>query len=239
MKENILVSINNLEIGYDKLKVVTGVSFEIKKNEIVALLGANGAGKSTILNAISGILHPEKGDIYFEDRDITNLSPDEIVKLGLVQVPEQRHLFSKMSIQENLEMGAFISRARIKKEETIQKVFKLFPILKERRKQIAETLSGGEQQMLAIARSLMVVPKLLMLDEPSLGLAPILLDILFETIVNINKEGVTILLVEQNVNRSLSIANYGYILENGKIALRDKSANLLNNIHVKEAYLSM
>jgi len=239
MKNSILLSLANVEASYGEIKVLNGVDLEIREGQIVALLGANGAGKSTILNTISGLLRPQKGHIYFIAKDITSLPSYEIVGRGLVQVPEGKELFPRMSVQENLELGAYSPRARKKINKTIEKAFKLFPILRERARQTAQTLSGGEQQMLAIARSLMTLPKLLMLDEPSLGLAPRILDTLFETITQINKEGVTILLVEQNVYRSLEISNYAYILEEGKIALQGESDSLSNNKHVKKTYLSM
>ena len=234
-----ILKVSNIEVSYGEVNILKGINLEVQEGKIVALLGSNGMGKSTTLNTISGLIHPKKGNIYFMNEDITFFDPHKIVDMGLIQVPEARHLFPSMTVLENLELGAYSLRARTKVDDMMEKVFKLFPIFKKRTKQMAQTLSGGEQQMLAIARALISSPKLLMLDEPSLGLAPKILDILFNTIVEINKEGIAILLVEQNVYRSLEIAEYGYVLDQGKIKLQDKSQALLDNEEVKKAYIGI
>jgi len=234
-----LLEVHNIEVSFGEVNILKGVNLEVQEGKIVALLGSNGMGKSTTLNAISGLIHPKKGNIYFMNEDITFLDPYKIVNMGLIHVPEARHLFPSMTVLENLELGAYSLRARTKVDEMMEKVFKFFPVLKKRTKQMAQTLSGGEQQMLAIARSLLSLPKLLILDEPSLGLAPKILDILFDIIIEINKEGITILLVEQNVYRSLEIAEYGYVLDQGKIKIQGKSCDLLDNEEVRKAYLGI
>jgi len=234
-----LLEVHNIEVSFGEVNILKGVNLEVQEGKIVALLGSNGMGKSTTLNAISGLIHPKKGNIYFMNEDITFLDPYKIVNMGLIHVSEARHLFPSMTVLENLELGAYSLRARTKVDETMEKVFKFFPVLGKRTKQMAQTLSGGEQQMLAIARSLLSLPKLLILDEPSLGLAPKILDILFDIIIEINKEGITILLVEQNVYRSLEIAEYGYVLDQGKIKIQGKSCDLLDNEEVRKAYLGI
>jgi len=234
-----LLEVHNIEVSFGEVNILKGVNLEVQEGKIVALLGSNGMGKSTTLNAISGLIHPKKGNIYFMNEDITFLDPYKIVNMGLIHVPEARHLFPSMTVLENLELGAYSLRARTKVDEMMEKVFKFFPVLGKRTKQMAQTLSGGEQQMLAIARSLLSLPKLLILDEPSLGLAPKILDILFDIIIEINKEGITILLVEQNVYRSLEIAEYGYVLDQGKIKIQGKSCDLLDNEEVRKAYLGI
>lgn len=234
-----LLEVHNIEVSFGEVNILKGVNLEVQEGKIVALLGSNGMGKSTTLNAISGLIHPKKGNIYFMNEDITFLDPYKIVEMGLIHVPEARHLFPSMTVLENLELGAYSLRARTKVDEMMEKVFKFFPFLEKRTKQMAQTLSGGEQQMLAIARSLLSLPKLLILDEPSLGLAPKILDILFDIIIEINKEGITILLVEQNVYRSLEIAEYGYVLDQGKIKIQGKSYDLLDNEEVRKTYLGM
>lgn len=236
---NILLKLENINIHYGDVQALRNVSIGIKKGEIVSIIGSNGAGKSTTLNTISGVLQCSSGTIEFLGRRIENLSPHQIVELGLVQIPEARLLFPYMTVLENLELGAFTPTARKEKEENLKLVFGLFPILKERNYQLAGTLSGGEQQMVAIARGLMARPKLLMLDEPSLGLAPLLVKQIFETIKEINAHEITVLLVEQNVFHSLSLADRAYVLENGGIVLEGEGKELLNNPQVKEAYLGI
>ena len=234
-----MLKLNAVSAHYGDVQALRGVSFVIKEGEIVSIIGSNGAGKSTTLNTISGILRASSGTIEFLGRRIENLYPHQIVDQGVVQIPEGRLLFPYMSVLENLELGAFNDKARKAKEENIKIVFSLFPILQERMTQLGGTLSGGEQQMLAIARGLMAMPKLLMLDEPSLGLAPLLVRQVFETVKAINGQGITVLLVEQNVFHCLSTAVRGYVLENGSVVLEGGGKELLNNPQVREAYLGI
>ncbi len=232
-----LLRVKDLFVYYGNVEALHGVNLEVDEGEIVAILGANGAGKSTTLMTISGLVSPEKGQIFYRDTQINKLQGHEVVKLGIAQVPEGRRVFSTLTVQENLNLGAFTITDKDKVQKTREWVFELFPRLKERREQLAGTLSGGEQQMLAIARGLMPSPKLLLLDEPSLGLAPILVKSIFETIREINESGVTILLVEQNARAALKLANRGYVMEVGNISLEDSSQNLLKNPEVRKAYL--
>lgn len=211
----------------------------MNRGEIVALIGANGAGKSTILKTISGILRPKKGEILFEDNPIYKVDPFKLIELGIAHVPEARRLFAEMTVEENLDMGSLKGEARVKREETRAMVYELLPRLKERSKQLAGTLSGGEQQMLAIGRGLMSIPKLQMFDEPSLGLAPLLVREVFNTIRKINGEGTTVLIVEQNVKQTLLVANRGYVLETGRITNQGTGKSLLSDEHVKTAYLGV
>jgi len=235
-----MLEVSEINVFYEAAQALWSVSFKVNEGELVSFIGANGAGKTTTLNTISGILHPKSGSINFFDKRIDNLSPFDIVELGIVHVPEGRHLFPYMTVMENLEVGAFIRNARNKMKDNLEYVLQLFPILKERKSQLAYTLSGGEQQMLAIARGLMEEPKFLMLDEPSLGLAPKLVKLVFETIMKINKERkVTLLLVEQNVRDSLEMADRAYVLEAGKVVLEGKGKDLLRNKHIKKAYLGL
>ena len=232
---NTMLKVNDIHVYYGAIHAIKGVSFEVGEGEIVALIGANGAGKSTILKTVSGLMHPRSGSITFMDENISHADAFKLVRHGLAHVPEGRRIFLQMTVQENLEMGAFTQK-EVSKEE-LEKVFELFPRLKERRKQIAGTLSGGEQQMLAMSRALMSKPKLMMLDEPSMGLAPILVDQIFEIIKELHKAGTTILLVEQNASKALQIADRAYVLETGSITLEGTGAELAQSNEVRKAYL--
>jgi branched-chain amino acid transport system ATP-binding protein len=234
-----MLEVDKINVSYGDVQVLWDVSLKVNKSEIVTVVGANGAGKTTLLRTISGLLHPRSGSISFLGKRLETLPPEKIAEEGIAQVMEGRRLFPQMTVRENLELGAYTKAAWKKKDETMEFVFNLFPRLKEREKQLAGTLSGGEQQMLAVGRALMSKPKLLMLDEPSMGLAPKLVLELFETVNRIKDEGTTILLVEQNVFQSLMISDRGYVLENGKIILEDSGKSLLDNAMVKKAYLSM
>ncbi len=234
-----MLEIRSIDVSYGDLQVIWDVSLNVNEGECVALIGANGAGKSTILKTISGLLKPKKGEISFNNQPVHTVPPHRLIEYGIVHVPEGRRLFVDMTVEENLDMGALRGRAREERDRTKDMVFELFPILKERRRQPAGTLSGGEQQMLAIGRGLMAKPRLLMLDEPSLGLAPILVKGIFDVIKRVREEGVTILVVEQNVKQSLMISDRAYVLENGRIVLQGKGQELLDNKHVKTAYLGV
>jgi branched-chain amino acid transport system ATP-binding protein len=232
----LLLDVDGIQVYYGNIHALKGVSLRINRGEIVTLIGANGAGKSTTLNAISGLLRPRTGKILYDGRELTSAPPYEVVKLGLSQAPEGRRIFPRMTVKENLEMGAF-SRTRQDLKPDFERVYDLFPVLKERQSQPGGTLSGGEQQMLAMGRALMARPKLLMLDEPSMGLAPMLVERIFAIIKEINGQGTTILLVEQNANVALEISTRGYVLETGQVVLSDTSQALLQNPRVREAYL--
>lgn len=234
-----MLEVKDIHVFYGDVQVIWNVSFEVKKGEIVALIGANGAGKSTTLKTISGIMRPKKGEIIFNGMPIHNVEPYKLIEKGLVHVPEARRLFVEMTVEENLDMGSLKGEAKAEREKTKQLVFELFPRLLERRRQLAGTLSGGEQQMLAIGRGLMSKPKLKMFDEPSLGLSPILVRDIFNVIKRIKEEGTTVLIVEQNVKQTLAIADRAYVLENGKIVLQGTGQSLLNNEHVRTAYLGV
>jgi len=234
-----LLRITDMNVFYEDMKVLEDISLRIDTKQIVSVVGSNGAGKSTLLKTISGSLKPKSGVVTFLNERIDNIPYYQIVRKGLVRVPEGREVFPQMTTLENLELGAIIDRAKKQRKDNLQMVFNLFPTLHARKGQKAGTLSGGEQQMLAIARGLMSMPKLLMVDELSLGLGPIIVSVLFETIQNINSDGITILLVEQNIRHSLSISDWGYVLENGKIGLEGKGEELLKNSHIKEAYLGV
>ena len=230
-----MLKIDDIHVFYGAIHAIKGVSFEVKEGEIVALIGANGAGKSTILKTVSGLMHPRSGKIEFMGQDISHKESYKLLRDGLAHVPEGRRIFLQMSVQENLEMGAYI-RKEVNKDD-LEKVFEYFPRLKERRKQVAGTLSGGEQQMLAMSRALMSHPKLIMLDEPSMGLAPILVDQIFDIIKELHKSGTTILLVEQNARKALQVADRAYVLETGNIILSGTGAELASSDAVKKAYL--
>lgn len=232
-----MLVVNDLVVNYGMIKAVTQVSFEVKEGEIVTLIGANGAGKSTILRTISGLVKPTSGSMVFNNSDLLKMSPQNIVKNGLIHVPEGRHVFKGMTVKENLEMGAFLRKDKENLAQEVEEIFERFPVLKERINQDAATLSGGEQQMLAMGRALMSKPKLLLLDEPSMGLAPIFIREIFNIITEINKKGTTILLIEQNAKMALSIADRGYVLETGKIVSSGAGQELLASNEVQKAYL--
>lgn len=232
-----MLQVNDLNVYYGAIHAIKGVSFEVNEGEIVSLIGANGAGKTTILHTISGLIKPKSGTFDFLGKRLNNLSSDKIVKLGLAHVPEGRRIFSELTVQENIELGAFAVKDKEFIKNEYEYVLKLFPRLAERKKQFAGTLSGGEQQMLAIARALMSKPKLLFMDEPSMGLAPILVKEIFSIIKQCNENGMTILLVEQNANMALSISDRAYVLETGNIVMSDDAEKLMGNEEVKKAYL--
>ena len=234
-----MLKVSGIDVFYGDLQVLWDVSFEVRDKEILVLVGANGAGKSTTLKAISGLLRPRKGSIEFDGVRLDQLSPDRVIGQGVVHVPEARRLFREMSVEENLIMGSLSPDAKKKRYETMDWVYELFPRMKERRKQAAGTMSGGEQQMCAIGRGLMALPKIMMFDEPSLGLSPILVQEVFEIAKRINKEGVTVLLVEQNVRQTLAMCDRAYVLENGRVVLEGTGKSLMDNPHVKEAYLGI
>jgi branched-chain amino acid transport system ATP-binding protein len=231
-----LLSVNDIHTYYGNIEALKGISLEVNEGEVVTLIGSNGAGKSTTLRSIAGLSPPRQGSIQFDGQQIGETPPQDIVQLGIALSPEGRHTFQRMSVRENLELGAYLRRdSRV--TDDLDRVFDLFPRLKEREKQKAGTMSGGEQQMLAIGRALMAEPKLLLLDEPSMGLAPILVERIYETVVEINRQGTTILLVEQNANYALEVSTRAYVLETGTVALTDKSEALRDNPDVQSAYL--
>jgi branched-chain amino acid transport system ATP-binding protein len=232
----VLLDVKDIHVFYGNIEAVKGMSFHVDRGEIVCLIGANGAGKTTTLRTVSGLLRPREGAIFYDGQRVDMVPAHEIVALGVAQSPEGRRIFPRMSVRENLDMGAFTRRDAAQRDD-LERILELFPILKERARQAAGTLSGGEQQMLAIGRALMTKPKLLLLDEPSMGLAPIVVERIFETIREISTQGVTILLVEQNAAQALSLANRGYVIETGRIVLEDEARALLANERVRKAYL--
>ena len=234
-----MLRVKGIEVFYGDLQALRGVSLEVNRGEVVSILGSNGAGKSTTLMAISGILKPRRGEIQFDQDFIHRYPSSRVVALGIVQIPEGRQIFPTLTVVENLEMGAQFPKAKKTRKETMEWVFKLFPRLEERKEQLAGTLSGGEQQMLAIGRGLMSRPTLLMLDEPSLGLSPLLVKSIFDIIREINRQGTTILLVEQNVFHSLSLSDRAYVLENGSIVMSGTGRDLLTNQHIRQSYLGL
>ncbi len=234
-----MLEVNNVHTYYGHIHALKGISLTVKKGEIVTLIGSNGAGKTTTLRTISGLLRPRQGNVIFEGDDITKVPPHDLIYRGLAMVPEGRGIFARLTVLENLNMGAFSRSDKDGIKEDLEKVYTLFPRLKERRSQVAGTLSGGEQQMLAIGRALMSRPRMLLLDEPSMGLAPILVESIFETIVDINKKGTTVLLVEQNATMALGIAHRGYVLQTGEIVLSDDAKALAENEMVQKAYLGI
>ena len=232
-----MLRVEGLKVNYGMIEAVKGIDFEVHDGEIVALIGANGAGKTTTMHTISGLLKASVGSISLDGKEVSKLPAHKIVELGIVQCPEGRRIFAQQTIEENLSLGAYVRKDKKEIEADMEKVFELFPILKERRKQPAGTLSGGEQQMLAMARALMAKPKIMLLDEPSMGLSPLLVKEIFYIIKDINRQGVTVLLVEQNAKMALGIANRAYVLESGKISLSGTGEELLNSDSVKKAYL--
>ena len=232
-----MLEVKDLKVAYGSILALKGISFDVKKGEIISLIGANGAGKTTTLHSISNLIKKQSGSVIFKGEDITNTNPDKIVKAGLIHVPEGRRVFSNLTVKENLEMGAFLRKDKAGIKADLEHVYELFPRLKERVKQLAGTLSGGEQQMLAMGRGLMSKPELLLLDEPSMGLAPILVDEIFDIIQKINKDGTTILLVEQNAFKAMSIANRVYILETGEVSASGDASVMIHDESVKKAYL--
>ena len=230
-----MLKVENLNVHYGVIHAIEDVNIEVRDGEIVTLIGANGAGKSTILKTISGLLHTKTGSVSFQDHNLKSAPPHKIVEMGIAHVPEGRRVFSRMSVEENLEMGAYADPAGM--EETMKDVYKRFPRLEERRRQLAGTLSGGEQQMLAVGRALMAKPKMILMDEPSMGLSPLLVKEIFAIIQEVNKQGITILLVEQNAKMALAISDRAYVLETGNISIEGNAADLLNDPRVKKAYL--
>lgn len=234
-----LLSIKNLNSGYGDIKIIKNLSLEINKGEVVSIVGANGAGKTTLLKTISGLLTPTSGEIWFEDQRIDNLPPHKITDLGIIHVPEGRRIFPFFTVYENLLIGSCLPRTQKARKENLEHVFQLLPRLAERKNQVGSTLSGGEQQMLAIGRALMGMPRVLMLDEPSLGLSPLLVQTVFELVSTIASEGITVLLVEQNVRQALKLSQRAYVLENGSISLEGSAEEISNNPAVKKAYLGL
>ena len=233
-----ILEVKDLEVYYGVIQAIRGISFEVKQGEIIALIGANGAGKTTTLQTITGLIPSKSGKIFYEGKDITKIPGHKLVSMGIAHVPEGRRVFASLSVLQNLKLGAYTRSDKKELEDTLQMIYKRFPRLEERKNQMAGTLSGGEQQMLAMGRAMMSHPKLIVLDEPSMGLSPIYVNEIFDIIQKINEDGVTVLLVEQNAKKALSIANRAYVLETGSIALSGDAAKLMNDDSVKKAYLS-
>jgi len=233
------LEVNNIDVYYGDVQVIFNLSMRVEEGEVVSIIGSNGAGKSTLLKTISGLMHPAKGEILFQDSSVQSAPPEKMVEFGVTQVPEGRRLFMLMSVKDNLIVGAYNSRASRHMTATLEEVYALLPLLQEREEQLAMTLSGGEQQMVAVGRGLMAKPKLLMLDEPSLGLAPILIKDIFQTVRKIADQGTTVLLVEQDVKHSLSLSDRGYVLEHGRVAMEGPANELLDDPHIKTAYLGL
>jgi branched-chain amino acid transport system ATP-binding protein len=234
-----VLEVQNLSAAYGMVQILRDVNFKVEEKEILSIIGPNGAGKTTLVKTIMGFMHPKSGTIKFKGENIEKLPAYEIVKKGMTLIPEGREIFPRMTIEENLLLGAYAVKDKVKTKEIKENVYQIFPVLKKKEKALAQTLSGGEQQMLVICRSLMSNPQLLILDEPSLGLAPIIVEKVLDTIRTINDEGVTVLLVEQNIRDSLNVADRGYVLEEGRIVLEGKSRELLSNSHIKEVYLGL
>lgn len=232
-----MLEVKDLEVYYGVIQAIKGISFQVNQGEVIALIGANGAGKTTILHTVTGLLSPKKGSVMFEGKDITKVPAHKIVSMGMAHVPEGRRVFAELSVYENLKMGAYTRKDKSEIEESLENVYKRFPRLKERKNQMAGTLSGGEQQMLAMGRALMSKPKIILMDEPSMGLSPILVNEIFDIIQAVSESGTTVLLVEQNAKKALSIADRAYVLETGNIILEGKAKDLLEDDSVKKAYL--
>jgi branched-chain amino acid transport system ATP-binding protein len=232
-----MLEIKDLEVYYGMIQAIKGVSFDVNEGEVIALIGANGAGKTTILHTITGLLNAKKGSVWFEGKDITKVPAHKIVSMGMAHVPEGRRVFANLTVLQNLKMGAYTRKDKNEIEQTLDNIYKRFPRLKERQNQLAGTLSGGEQQMLAMGRALMSHPKIILMDEPSMGLSPIFVNEIFDIIKSVSASGTTVLLVEQNAKKALSIADRAYVLETGKIVLSGKASDLLNNDSIKKAYL--
>jgi branched-chain amino acid transport system ATP-binding protein len=234
-----MLAVKNVSASYGMVQILRDISFQVNEKEIVSIIGPNGAGKTTLVKTIIGLMHPRSGEISFRGENIEKLPPYEIVKKGLILIPEGREIFPRMTVEENLKLGAYTTNGKGTVKEAKERVYQIFPVLKKKEKALAQTLSGGEQQMLVICRSLMSNPDLLILDEPSLGLAPLIVEKVLDTVRKINEEGVTVLLVEQNIRDSLDVADRGYVLEQGKIILEGKSRELLCNNHIKEVYMGL
>lgn len=232
-----MLEIKDLEVYYGMIQAIKGVSFDVNEGEVIALIGANGAGKTTILHTITGLLNAQKGSVWFEGKDITKVPAHKIVSMGMAHVPEGRRVFANLTVLQNLKMGAYTRKDKTEIEQTLDSIYKRFPRLMERQNQLAGTLSGGEQQMLAMGRALMSHPKIILMDEPSMGLSPIFVNEIFDIIKSVSASGTTVLLVEQNAKKALSIADRAYVLETGKIVLSGKASDLLNNDSIKKAYL--